>query len=338
MKTEALFLFLILLIGLFLCALLGGKLNNKEGFNGKFSGMFSIDDDTSPDHHEDHKKSSTYSGYNRSSNRSPNKYDHYNHYNGSSTHLTPGSVFYGENGKTAKVISDGKGGQGLQITLPGSDNPVTFTENQKKRSTEGFTSYHVTTATFYGPNGDVATVVNMPNGEEAIKVKTSNGTYYYNVSGSTSNSPETSTQYYGSTGHSIPQESYSLAYQGLAYQGPRGNTVYHAKGPAGGSVTGFSSGSSSVYASTLPTGIPKSQIPAGQEDLYILKSEVVPPVCPACPATTASCPRQEKCPPCPACARCPEPAFECKKVPNYNAINNDYLPSPVLNDFSQFGM
>lgn len=87
----------------------------------------------------------------------------------------------------------------------------------------------------------------------------------------------------------------------------------------------------------LPPGIPKSQIPAGQEDLYILKSQVVPPVCPACP-TSAACPRQEPCPPCPACARCPEPSFECKKVPNYNAIGNDYLPTPVLADFSTFGM
>ena len=87
----------------------------------------------------------------------------------------------------------------------------------------------------------------------------------------------------------------------------------------------------------LPPGIPRSQIRAGQEDLYILKSEIVPPVCPACP-TSAACPRQEPCQPCPACARCPEPAFECKKVPNYNAIGNDYLPAPVLADFSTFGM
>lgn len=45
-----------------------------------------------------------------------------------------------------------------------------------------------------------------------------------------------------------------------------------------------------------------------------------------------------KCPPCPACARCPEPAFECKKVPNYNSSNDNVLPRPVLNSFSQFGM
>lgn len=84
-------------------------------------------------------------------------------------------------------------------------------------------------------------------------------------------------------------------------------------------------------------GIPRSSIPPGQEDLYILKSEIVPPVCPACPQP-AACPREEKCPPCPPCARCPEPAFECKKVPNYSSVNDEYLPRPVLADFSQFGM
>jgi hypothetical protein len=75
------------------------------------------------------------------------------------------------------------------------------------------------------------------------------------------------------------------------------------------------------------------------EDLYMLKSEIVPPVCPACPNVTVC----SKCggkpaPPCPPCARCPEPAFECKKVPNYTSNNTEYLPRPVLTDFSQFGM
>ena len=53
---------------------------------------------------------------------------------------------------------------------------------------------------------------------------------------------------------------------------------------------------------------------------YILKSEVVPPVCPKCP-DSRSCPRQKPCPPCPPPARCPEPAFECKKVPTHNAAS-----------------
>lgn len=98
-------------------------------------------------------------------------------------------------------------------------------------------------------------------------------------------------------------------------------------------------------SSALPSGIPFSQIPAGDEDLYIKKSEVVPPVCPVCPSITEA-PRDKPCPPCPACERCPEPSFECKKVPNYSAGRggngsggvDSFLPRPVLTDFSSFGM
>lgn len=89
-------------------------------------------------------------------------------------------------------------------------------------------------------------------------------------------------------------------------------------------------------------GVRANQILPGNEDLYILKSEVIPPVCPVCPA--AKCNKggkgenAEKCPPCPPCARCPEPAFDCKKVPNYNRVNDDSMPYPVLASFNQFGL
>ena len=88
-------------------------------------------------------------------------------------------------------------------------------------------------------------------------------------------------------------------------------------------------------------GILGSEIPPGKHDLYILKSEIVPPVCPACPAIKCDGSNgggEKKCPPCPPCARCPEPAFDCKKVPNYNGSNDNAFPHPVLNSFSQFGM
>jgi hypothetical protein len=186
-------------------------------------------------------------------------------------------------------------------------------------------------ATFYGPNGASATVAMNSNGQQSIQVQTASGSYDFS-SGygqsdsnavSTSSDSVTSTQYYGSTGSPVQLSGYSLAYQGT---GGSANPSTMAPPPT-----------TYDYSGSLPQGIPASQIPRGQEDMYILKSEIVPPVCPACP-TSAACPRQEKCPPCPACARCPEPSFECKKVPNYSAINNDYLPSPVLNDFSSFGM
>ena len=76
-----------------------------------------------------------------------------------------------------------------------------------------------------------------------------------------------------------------------------------------------------------PKGVPKSDIPEGREDLYILKSQVVPPVCPACPVSSAT-QRDKPCPACPPCGRCPEPAFECKKVPNYDSSSApQFLPS-----------
>jgi hypothetical protein len=94
-----------------------------------------------------------------------------------------------------------------------------------------------------------------------------------------------------------------------------------------------------VYATPQNTvnGIPGRSIPPGQEDLYILKSQVVPPVCPACPTIINKCTGKEKCPPCPPCGRCPEASFECVKRPTYKA-DNPYLPVPVLSDFSSFGM
>ncbi len=84
----------------------------------------------------------------------------------------------------------------------------------------------------------------------------------------------------------------------------------------------------SNYNDYLPPGIPRSQIPTGMEDLYILKTEIVPPVCPVCPSPIimSNCAANGKgnsksntsdYPPCPACKRCPEPVVDCKKVIKY---------------------
>lgn len=44
-----------------------------------------------------------------------------------------------------------------------------------------------------------------------------------------------------------------------------------------------------------------------------------------------------ECPPCPPCDRCPEPVFSCEKVINYRSPSvGQYLPMPVLGDFSTF--
>lgn len=85
-------------------------------------------------------------------------------------------------------------------------------------------------------------------------------------------------------------------------------------------------------------GISRNDIPEGDEDLYILKSEIVPPVCPQCPEPVVI--EKKDCPPCPACERCPEPSYKCEMIPNYDANvgfgDSNQMPRPFLNDFSQF--
>jgi len=108
-------------------------------------------------------------------------------------------------------------------------------------------------------------------------------------------------------------------------------TIYFLQRP--NAIEGLENSSSSE--STDQYGVPSSQIPQGDEDLYILKSQIVPPVCPRCPNATAMSSTAPP-PPCPACERCPEPSFDCKKVPTYTAGAGN-LPMPILNDFSTFG-
>jgi len=371
MNIEALFLFLILLLGLLLSSFLGGN-NKNENFTGNFSGTFS----TLPDN-----KVQTKNNYNRNLR---SNYDNYNHYNGYYTNLQNGTTFNGPNGGTIVVNTNNDGVPNLKVTLANGTQPLIFYSKDLSNNNinEGYTNYN-NTSTFYGPNGDTATVINTNKGQEVINVQTDAGSYTFTQSGTYYNPDNTtSTQFYGSTGYPIQTSGYSLAYEGPYGRESNGREsngresngeVSNGRVSYGGEITPYYNGTSSnqyygpysgragtisepkglnenigvkttnnngygnTYSSTLPRGIPASQIPIGQEDLYILKSEIVPPVCPACP-TSSACPRQEPCPPCEPCGRCPEPAFECKKVPNYNAIDEQYLPQPVLNDFSQFGM
>jgi hypothetical protein len=365
MNTEALFLFLILLLGLVLCSFLGGNCN-KESFTGSFNGNFTVNP-------EDVKNASS-NDSNNSNNRKTHNYDHYNHYSGSSSQLTNGTTFYGENGGSVKVNMESNGKPTLLVTLSKDDNPITFknhNNNQLNTSTsititktkENYSNFtnNSDNQHFDGPNGETALVINY-QGHQAIKVNTSKGSYIYTINNPNpisstqnisapfnsnySNYNNTASTYFGSTGvNGANMNNSNKAYndsgsQSQSRSGSQSQSRSRSPSPMRSQSQTTSKSSwfpSYDYSNSLPKGIPKNQIPSGKEDLYILKSEVVPPVCPACPPST-TIPRQEKCPPCPACARCPEPSFECKKVPNYNAINNQYLPVPVLSDFSSFGM
>ena len=257
---------------------------------------------------------------------STNNYDNYNHYDGTSSP----TIFYGPDGGTAKVVK--------------TENENTIVITNKNGSTE---VYYIDTSSgdpnasiYYGPNGGSAKIITDGNGNRAIEVTTPSGSKVVYTGDNTyinQSYDDTINQYYADASTYTPAErvdnnTYSRVERVDANTYSRPERVdANTYGPA----------ERNDYYDSLPPGIPRSQIPPGDEDLYILKSQVVPPVCPRCPDPIMQCPDNfdaNKCPPCPPCARCPEPAFDCVKRPNYSAFNQNYMPIPVLSDFSTFGM
>jgi hypothetical protein len=248
-------------------------------------------------------------------------YDNYDHYNKKSYP----TIFYGPNGGTAKVIQ-----------TP-NDNSIVITN--KNGTTEIYYIAKDATdpdvSTYYGPNGGSAKMIKDSNGTHAVEITKPNGSKIvysaYNIY-TYDGQDDTINQY------DVDNNTTGADINASTCYGPYGGQSTTLTGPTGNT---YSSYDSSAYFNSLPQGIPRNQIPKGDEDLYILKSQVVPPVCPKCPSVIQKCPDNfdvTKCPACPPCSRCPEPAFDCKKVPNYNAFNQNYMPVPVLSDFSGFGM
>lgn len=415
MFKLVLFILIILILGLIFYSFLANTPNLNENFTNKEENYTNKEEN-----------------YNPTSNSSSNSYNNYNHFTGSSSKLTPGT-YYEKNGNVIRVNPTANGNMNLQEQ--NSDNETTnlYTPSSNPSST----------TTYYGNNGATASIVNL-NGEQVIIVKTPTGnTFIYSqnlpiVGSNNGNSNISSTQYFGSTGSTVPEAEYSLAYthnnvtnnNRIIFTGPNGavaiinsnNTITLTENgttinfsPVNNSTTSFTSstgaainiitrgnrvilkltnpdgtteiftknmntgniGSYSIgatgaypseytesynnmnystnpYNSVYPQGVSKNQIPPGEEDLYILKSEIVPPVCPACPPTTICPKKDEPPPPCPPCERCPEPDYTCKLVPNYTAFdyqsnyygsssscnksnsNGKTLPVPV-NSYSTYG-
>lgn len=268
------------------------------------------------------------------------------------------TTFTGTHGGSATLVTTNEG-TSLLVTMP-DGSKVTYTTNDTSSTSFSYDNYNHFTKTsqptvYYGPNGGKATISN-----NTIVVTNTNGTttvytsstanVYVGPNGGKAAVVGNTIEVTGPNGtkvvYSEQQPNSIYVNNAEDYDNPNNyNTAFNTNsygnvntitGPAGNTYATYDS---SAYYNSLPAGISKSQIPPGQEDLYILKSEVVPPVCPKCPAPVVTEKTDvTKCPPCPPCARCPEPSFECKKVPSYSAFNPSTMPIPVLTDFSTFGM
>jgi hypothetical protein len=260
----------------------------------------------------------TQNGTSANTSTTTTNYDNYNHYNGSSYPTT----FYGPDGGTARVIK--------------TDNNNTIVITNKNGTTDiYYIDSNGSTSTYTGKNGGSAKMITDSNGNQAVEITGPNGSklVYTGDNAYTYNSQDDTINQYDSNNNTTGTD-----VNETTYYGPNGGQATTVTGPGGNTYASYDS---SAYYNSLPQGVSRSQIPAGEEDLYILKSQVVPPVCAACPNPIVKCPDSTdvtKCPPCEPCGRCAEPAFDCVKRPNYKAFNQDYMPVPVLSDFSSFGM
>ena len=261
----------------------------------------------------------TQNGTSANTSTTTTNYDNYNHYNGSSYPTT----FYGPDGGTARVIK--------------TDNNNTIVITNKNGTTDIYyiDSNGSTASTYTGKNGGSAKMITDSNGNQAVEITGPNGSklVYTGDNAYTYNSQDDTINQYDSNNNTTETD-----VNETTYYGPNGGQATTVTGPGGNTYASYDS---SAYYNSLPQGVSRSQIPAGEEDLYILKSQVVPPVCAVCPNPIVKCPDSTdvtKCPACPACMRCQESPYECKKVPTYKSFNQDFMPVPVLSDFSSFGM
>jgi hypothetical protein len=237
---------------------------------------------------------------------------------------TPTSTTTTTTSNKGTVTYTGPYGTTATLTTMGgiTELAVTFRNNS---SSIFYIDKNDTTGTIYIDSYGDKAVVNTVNNTIVVTTRHGETLTYTKVSGNvTSYSPYTPT--YSSTPTYV---SSSVTNQNT------GNTV--------GSVTGPND--NTLYYSNVNSGtvngkpITVSSIPPGDEDLYILKSQVVPPVCPVCPPQIVKkCEKEKECGPCPI-QRCPTAPFKCVKQPDYsNPEIKQYLPIPVLNSFSTFGL
>lgn len=316
MNKAIVILVVILVLGL----VIGLFLGMGGGVEGMTNGYVTLNTGVTTATPSSNTSSSSTNSSSTNSSSTNSSYDGYNHYDN-----TVPSTFYGPNGGVAAIASV-NGSYVISVT-DGTGTTIIYSINGSGSSNAWSPGTNIMTAVantmFYGPNGGSARVFVGTNGQYALEVTQPNGTTTIYTS------TNTYTYTYNQGAESSP---YDTASSSPSYSNGNNYTNYDDTSGSGAGLN-----SSGAYNSALPTGIPRSMIPKGQEDLYILKSEIVPPVCPACP--TVICPpnKKEKCPACPPCGRCPEPSYDCKLVPNYSA-SNTYLPTPVLAGFSTFGM
>lgn len=271
--------------------------------------------------------------------------DNYNHFKKDSLPL----VYYGPGGANAKLLTHG--GKFAIIVIKPNGQTMRFID--RETSYDGFFESarvpsgnsqlqtiprELSNISFYDNEGNVAKVYRARNGQFVVQVDQANGmeviytpdnVYTYNTKNSRSFN-------IGETVNNRQTNLRTLENEEAALE-------------------------NDIENNSVANGTPSSMIPPGEEDKYILKTQIVPPVCPRCPSICSSDSENQQ-PACPSCGnpgksgpnnKCIDPptsnpSADISPTNAYDAINNptdkysqyrhntSFLPVPVVSDFSKF--
>ena len=254
MNIEALFIFLILLAGLVLCYLLADDI---EGLTTYTSTKYTIDPntgnyiypttDTLLTEAETAFQTLAFTNINLTK---------YNNYTYSATPLASGNTLYDLSGNTAIASSNSDGSIYLAIKLPDSNGATTIFSPHKSTDIDASSS------------SIAQSIVNKSNSLGNTNV------YYSDYGYAVVNTNNTTKQ----------PAVIVMTSNGVFYYDALGNGTASASGTSASGTSASASGTSGDYNNSQ--GIPYDQIPYGQEDLYILKTTIVPPLCPVGTDTT----------------------------------------------------
>lgn len=304
-------------------------------------------------------------------------YDNYNHYSKASSPITNGTVYYDNIGNTATITTDYTGAQSISVqgvTVNGiNPKPIIFTQTSQN-STMFQNNYGDIIANIFNNNGHPIIQFTLPTGvvqvftqqpptSQMAQTMTTSSQYF----GSTG-TPIQSSPY--SLAYQTPMNPSTTTTMNPSTTTTMSPSTSTTMSPSTTTTMMNSSTSTTMNPSTMTTKkrrkCHKKTKPDSQSnwnsyysndekhndyntnekynnEKYKKDEKYNDPLNSVAPAYSESnyggfSKKSKSYPPCPPCARCPESSFECKKVPNYNSINDNLLPQPVLSDFSQFGM
>jgi hypothetical protein len=275
MYDKSMIIFIIILFGLMSCCFLGDNgYNYKEGYTNSKTiaaakAALSDRDNTQPDFKKVKEREQTEEEKNEEKRKF--RYDNYNHFEKNSAESTE-TLFYNKKAGTARIVKTSKYGTIVTTDTLGASTTYSI-----------ISPASIGSQVYIGPNGSTATVVTIDGGKEIHTTSATGVIVIYK-----GDKPVDKNDFSKELNAYIPTTA-SSSYNGDTKRTKASDkTIKNAnKHP-----NDFTSSSTSakdykevlynVDSNASTTGS-NTQVPRGKEDLYILKSQIVPLNCPACP-------------------------------------------------------